>query len=380
VPVERAGGERSDVVVVAVEEVGEDPVVHTGTVIRGCEKRRGRGGPSPVGRRRRRSRRRDRSGDETDREDQHADDEHREERDRRDHDRGREHLLVLVDHEVFQVPHIWAVVAAGFERFDRGRARERVADAVADADPGRRRPPADVFLCVRRGGYANTMPREQYQTKLEDLRADVLYMSEVVAERLRKGLDALERQDAELGGEVIDGDAEINDLYLELEGQCTDLIALQQPVAGDLRFIAASFKIITDLERIADLATNLGEYAKQADREVFPDVDVQRIGDDTLAMLQKAMDAYAESDAERCYAVAESDDDLDAACEAASDLVVRDLIERDELREDADVEGTMQNVSRLLLTIRDLERVGDHAVNIAARSLYMIENDDELLY
>jgi len=224
------------------------------------------------------------------------------------------------------------------------------------------------------------MPREQYQTKLEGLRDDVLYMGEVVAERLRMGLDALERQDGELGEEVITGDTEINDLYLELEGQCTDLIALQQPVAGDLRFIAASFKIITDLERIADLATNFGEYAKRADREVFPDVDVQRVGDDTLDMLEGAMAAYAESDPDRCYAVAEADDDLDAACEAASDLVVRDLIERDELREEADTEGTMRNVSRLLLTIRDLERVGDHAVNIAARSLYMIENDDELLY
>jgi len=241
-------------------------------------------------------------------------------------------------------------------------------------------PSGDVFLYVRRGKYAKTMPREQYQTKLEGLRDDVLYMSEVVAERLRMGLDALERQDGELGQKVITGDAEINDLYLELEGQCTDLIALQQPVAGDLRFIAASFKIITDLERIADLATNLGEYAQQATQEVFPDVDVQRIGDDTLAMLDEAMVAYAESDTERCHAVAEADDDIDAACEAASDLVVRDLIERDELREDADIESTMQNVSRLLLTIRDLERVGDHAVNIAARSLYMIENDDELLY
>ena len=224
------------------------------------------------------------------------------------------------------------------------------------------------------------MPREQYQTKLEGLRDDVLYMSEVVAERLRMGLDALERQDAELGEEVIAGDAEINDLYLELEGQCTDLIALQQPVAGDLRFIAASFKIITDLERIADLATNLGEYAGRADREVFPDVDVQRIGDDTLEMVDGAMTAYAESDVDRCHAVAEADADLDAACEAASDLVVRELIERDELRDDGDIESTMRNVSRLLLTVRDLERVGDHAVNIAARSLYMVENDDELLY
>ena len=224
------------------------------------------------------------------------------------------------------------------------------------------------------------MPREQYQSKLEGLRDDVLYMSELVAERLRMGLDALETQDSDLGEEVITGDAEINKLYLELEGQCTDLIALQQPVAGDLRFIAASFKIITDLERIADLATNLGEYAKQATKEVFPDVDVQRIGDETLEMLDEAMAAYADSAVDRCYAVAEADDDLDAACEAASDLVVRDLIERDELREQDDIEMTMQNVSRLLLTIRDLERVGDHAVNIAARSLYMIENDDELLY
>jgi len=224
------------------------------------------------------------------------------------------------------------------------------------------------------------MPREQYQTKLEGLRDDVLYMSELVADRLRLALDALEQQDGELGEEVITGDAEVNELYLELEGRCTDLIALQQPVAGDLRFIAASFKIITDLERIADLATNLGRYAGTAEREVFPDVDVRRIGDDTLEMLAIAMEAYGESDPARCYEVAEMDDDIDAACEAASDLVVRDLIEEDRFRDDEDVEATMENVSRLLLTIRDLERVGDHAVNIAARALYMIENDDELLY
>ncbi len=224
------------------------------------------------------------------------------------------------------------------------------------------------------------MPREQYQTKLENLRDDVLYMSEVVAERLRMALDALERRDAGLGEEVITRDAEVNELYLELEGRCTDLIALQQPVAGDLRFIAASFKIITDLERIADLATNLGRYAGEAEREVFPDVDVQRIGDETLEMLDAAMTAYGESDVEGCYAVAEMDDDLDDLCEAASDVVVRDLITRDDIDADENVEGMMRNVSRLLLTIRDLERIGDHTVNIAARSLYMIENDDELLY
>ena len=227
------------------------------------------------------------------------------------------------------------------------------------------------------------MARTDYQSSLEELRDDVLYMSEVVAERLREGLDALERKDERLARSVIEGDDEINDMYLELEGTCVDLIALQQPVASDLRFIAASFKIITDLERIADLAVNLGGYTLDAQRDLFPGVDMQRIGRETLAMLESAMAAYADEDTERCFAVAERDEKVDAMCEAASELVVRDLIEGDYLgggETDDDIESLMQDVSRLLLTIRDLERVGDHAVNVAARTVYMVENDDELLY
>ncbi|WP_338739666.1 phosphate signaling complex protein PhoU [Haloplanus salilacus] len=227
------------------------------------------------------------------------------------------------------------------------------------------------------------MARTDYQSSLEDLRDDVLYMSEVVAERLREGLDALERKDERLARSVIEGDHEVNDMYLELEGECVDLIALQQPVASDLRFIAASFKIITDLERIADLAVNLGEYTLDAQRDLFPDVDMQRIGRETLDMLEMAMEAYANESVEQCFAVADRDEEVDAMCEAASELVVRDLIEGDYLGEDEtdeDIESLMQDVSRLLLTIRDLERVGDHAVNVAARTLYMVENDDELLY
>ncbi|RCU48372.1 phosphate transport system regulatory protein PhoU [Haloplanus salinus] len=227
------------------------------------------------------------------------------------------------------------------------------------------------------------MARTDYQSSLEKLRGDVLYMSELVAERLRTGLDALERKDERLAREVIGGDDEINEMYLELEGECVDLIALQQPVASDLRFIAASFKIITDLERIGDLAVNLGGYALDAERDLFPDVDMQRIGMATLEMLEDAMSAYAGEDVDACYAVAERDDGVDAMCEAASEVVVRDLIEGDYLTDGADeteVKSLMRDISRLLLTIRDLERVGDHAVNIAARTLYMAENDDELLY
>jgi phosphate transport system protein len=225
------------------------------------------------------------------------------------------------------------------------------------------------------------MPRESYQSQLEQLREDVLYMSEIVTERFRSALSALERRDEETAWEVIEGDDEINQLYLELEQDCIDLLALQQPVASDLRFIAASFKIITDLERIADLATNIGDYTLEAGEERYPDVDVQGVGDDVLEMVEEAMAAYAEEDPTLCRAVAARDDEVDAQCERASDEIVRSLIETElDDPEHTDAEALMDDVSRLLLTIRDLERVGDHAVNIAARALYMIENDDELIY
>lgn len=226
------------------------------------------------------------------------------------------------------------------------------------------------------------MARQGYQEQLDQLREDVLYMSEVVTEALRLGLDALEQKDEELAWQVIDGDDEINEMYLDLEGDCIDLFALQQPVAGDLRFIASSFKIITDLERIADLAANLGEYALDAKSDVYPEVDIQAIGDLTLAMVDEAMTAYAAADADACHEIADRDDELDTLCERASNTVVRDLIETefDGPNQEEDVEDLMQAVSRLLLTIRDLERVGDHSVNIAARTLYMVENSDELIY
>jgi len=226
------------------------------------------------------------------------------------------------------------------------------------------------------------MPRESYQERLKELREDVLYMSEVVLERFRLGLDALEQKDDDLAMEVIEGDDEINRMYLGLEQDCVDLLALQQPVAGDLRFIAASFKIITDLERVADLATNLGEYTLEADRDMFPEVDIRGIADLTLEMIRDAMTGYSKENVDICYEIAERDDEIDELCEDASEAVVRDLIEREvaDVIDEAEIEMLMNGVSRLLLTIRDLERVGDHAVNIAARTLYMVDNDADLIY
>jgi len=220
------------------------------------------------------------------------------------------------------------------------------------------------------------MPREEYQDRLNGLQEDVLDMSGVVLSRYRDALKALEEKDEALAREVIEGDADVNRTYLEIEKDCVDLIALQQPVAGDLRLIAASFKIITDLERIADLATNLGEYTLDAERDLFPEVDVQELGVFAASMVEDAVRAYREEDAGLCHDIADSDEVLDSRCEEASRRVIRDLIGQ----EGGETEAVMKDATRLFLTIRDLERVGDHAVNIAARTLYMVENDDELIW
>jgi phosphate transport system protein len=223
------------------------------------------------------------------------------------------------------------------------------------------------------------MTREGYQDTLGELRADVVAMGERAVSQLEAGLEALETGDDALAQQVIEGDDALNEAYLERESDCIDLFALQQPVAGDLRFVAATFKIITDIERVGDLATNLGEYALAADRELGFEADVLGIGRDARDQLVAALDAYEAGDAAACRAVSARDDELDALCARASESVVRDLIER-EADDPWDVESLMDDVTRLLLTIRDLERVGDHAENVAARTLYVTEGDPELIY
>jgi phosphate transport system protein len=222
------------------------------------------------------------------------------------------------------------------------------------------------------------VPREEYRESLDELRADIASMGRNVLDQLSRALAALESDDHELAREVIEVDDRINQRYLDLEGDCIDLIALQQPVASDLRFVAASFKILTDLERIGDLATNLARYALAGSSEVVAEVRIQQIGETARDQVRAAVDAYVDADSEACRAIAERDDDLDASCQNASEAVVRELIASESDR--WEIERLLDDVSRVLLTIRDLERVGDHAVNVAARTLYVNDGDPELIY
>jgi len=225
------------------------------------------------------------------------------------------------------------------------------------------------------------MPRREYQDSLTELRADVEDLGTLATERVEQALTALDTGDRDAAEGIIDGDDDINRRYLELEQACIDLFALQQPVASDLRFIAASFKILTDIERIGDLATNFARYTAAENRHRDFRIDVVEIGTDAHDLVADALDAYARKDAEMCYEIAARDDEIDTLCQSASERVVRGLIEQGATGDDPwSAEQVMDDVSRLLLTIRDIERVADHGVNIAARTLYMVENDPELIY
>ncbi len=222
------------------------------------------------------------------------------------------------------------------------------------------------------------MPRDSFERELEDLKAAVLELGGTVVDRLRTAVGALEDNDRTRARFVLENDHEVNARYLELEQDCIDLFTLQQPVASDLRFVAASFKILTDLERVGDLAMNLGGYVTGMNREFVPRTDLVAVGELVADQVEAALEAYETGDPERCHAVADRDDEVDGLCERVAELFLRDLVDR--VPGEGTLEALLEDAFQLLLTVRDLERVGDHAVNIAARTLYMVENDDALLY
>ena len=215
---------------------------------------------------------------------------------------------------------------------------------------------------------------------LETLRSSVVSMGEDVVAQLDAALTALEDADESVAESVIGGDEAINETSLELEDECARLFGAQEPLAGDLRFLTASFKIITDLERIGDLAVNLAQYSLAARREITPEQSVVDIGRTALAQVERSLAAYETDDSEAAAAVVVADDDIDERCRTASETVTRELIERESDDGPWLLEQSLDDVTRVLLTIRDIERVADHAVNIAARTYYMVENEPKYIY
>jgi phosphate transport system regulatory protein PhoU len=231
------------------------------------------------------------------------------------------------------------------------------------------------------------MTRKSFNESIEELRNSVLDMAELVVTQVNKSLACLETGNESSAQTIIDTDNKINHRCLEIEQDCIDLFALQQPLAGDLRLIVASFKIVNDLERIGDLAVNLAEYSLAARQSFDTEITAVSIGNDAVSMLTESLRAYEDDNVEKCQAVVAEDDHIDTRCLHASEVLTRTLIKHAD-GEDYnntessawDIEQALDDVTRLLLTIRDIERIADHAVNISARTLWMINNDSSLIY
>jgi phosphate transport system protein len=208
-----------------------------------------------------------------------------------------------------------------------------------------------------------------FQEELEQLKTRLLEMGGLAEERVRTVLRALVERDPALVERVIAGDGPINYLHIEIDGRCFKLLALYQPMAVDLRAIVSAVKINTDLERVGDLAINIAEAVRRylqhpAVKEL---IDIPRMADIAQRMLRDALDAYVRRDTALARAVLNEDDTLDAL----KTRVFRELLTY-MLRDPSTIEPALD----LILISRHLERIGDHATNVAEDVIFMVSAKD----
>jgi phosphate transport system protein len=214
-----------------------------------------------------------------------------------------------------------------------------------------------------------THDTRHFAEELQELKARLLTMGGLAEDRVRQAMRALVDADRQLVREVITGDQEINALHVEIDDRCFKLLALHQPMAVDLRVIVAAFKINTDLERIGDLAVNIAEAADRyaAHPPVKPLVDIPRMASLAQQMLHDALDAFVAQRADAAMQVMTQDDVLDAL----KNQIFRELLTY-MLGEPRTIEPSLD----LILISRHLERIGDHATNIAEDVIFIVEARD----
>jgi phosphate transport system protein len=190
-------------------------------------------------------------------------------------------------------------------------------------------------------------------------------MGGLAEERVRAAVQGLVARDHVLMDKVLAGDEPINQLHVEVDNRCFRLLALHQPMATDLRAIVAAVKINTDLERVGDLAVNIAEASKRylAHAPVKPLIDIPSMGNIAQAMLRDALDAYVKRDTELARRVLNEDDRLD---------VLKTQVFRELLTHMLQDRSTVEPSLDLILVSRHLERIGDHATNIAEDVIFMV--------
>ena len=211
--------------------------------------------------------------------------------------------------------------------------------------------------------------KKHYSEQLAGLRELVLRMGGLVEQMTRRVVQALVERDVDLLAEVRSMENKVNQLHIEIDEACIELIALRQPAAVDLRFIAAAMKINTDMERIGDQAINIAERADSllAVPTLKPLIDIPRMADIAQEMLKASLDAFVNGDDELAYATILRDDQVDQL----KDQVFRELLTF--MMADP---TTIPRAMDLILVSRHLERIGDHATNICEDVIFMVKGKD----
>jgi phosphate transport system protein len=205
-----------------------------------------------------------------------------------------------------------------------------------------------------------------FQKELHQLKEDLLEMAALVEEAINTAVQSLVKRDSDLAKKTFEGEDKINDMELAIDDSCLKLLALRHPMAADLRFITSAMKIITDLERMGDQAVNIAERAISLNQEpqLKPYIDIPRIAEIAQSMVKDVLDAFVNSDSKLARSVCERDDMVDGL----NEQVFRELL--------TFMMSDPQTVTRavhLMIVCRCLERIADHATNLAEDVIFMLD-------
>lgn len=210
------------------------------------------------------------------------------------------------------------------------------------------------------------MDNTAFEKELATLKDSILKMGVLVQELIYKSIEALKNRDRDLAKQIIKQDVKVDQLELEVDEQCINLIALRQPKASDLRFITTGMRIATDLERIGDLAEDIAERTIElADQPLLkPLIDIPKMAKLAQNSVGLVLDAFISSDSAKAKEVWKAEKEVDR---------LRDAV-HDELEDIMTKDGrTVTKALPLLLVSRHLERISDHATNIAEDVIYMVD-------
>jgi len=211
---------------------------------------------------------------------------------------------------------------------------------------------------------------KQFDAELETIRAQVLQMGGLVEQQTISALAALEDEDAVLAGRVVEDDHRVNALEVKIDEEVGTVIARRQPAASDLRMLMMVVKTITDLERIGDEAAKIARMVVQmhgSDRGAPPRVEVRHMAQVALNMLRTSLDAFARLDAAGAARVAREDEQVDAEFRSVTRQLITFMMEDPR---------TISNSLEVLFIAKAIERIGDHAKNMAEYVVYMVKGKD----